>query len=85
MTDLADQPAKLAAGHYEGDHLSVHVLRSSTADFKRDGLIDGALVVWVNSGGSGNFRVLALILNDGGNLVQTDEAFLGDRIKITDL
>jgi hypothetical protein len=85
MMDMAGHPAKLVNGSYEGDHLSVQVLHTASADFNRDGLIDGVLIVWVNSGGSGNFRELCLILNNGNDLVQTDKAFLGDRIKIANL
>ena len=85
MTDLAGKPAKLVNGVFEGDHLRMHVLREVTADLNQDGLIDGLVIIFIDSGGSGNFRELCLMLNNGNRLVQTDKAFIGDRIKILNL
>jgi hypothetical protein len=85
LTDLADKPAKLVNGSFKGDHLSILVLREAAADLNRDGLIDGAVIIFENSGGSGNFRNLCLMLNNGKELVHTDTVFIGDRVKITDL
>ena len=84
-TDMAGEPAKLVNGDYQGDHLSVHVLRTATADFNQDGLIDGAVIIWRNSGGSGNFREICLMSSNGKEMVQSDQVFIGDRIKIVNL
>lgn len=85
IKDLAGKPARLVNGAFQGDHLSIRVLRTATADLNRDGLIDGAVIVLVNSGGSGNFRTLCLLMNDGEKMVHTDGTSIGDRIRITDL
>ncbi len=85
ITDLANKPAKLVNGTFNGDHLRIFVLREATADLNQDGLIDGVVIIFRDSGGSGNYRELCLILNNGKKLVHTDRAFIGDRIKITNL
>ncbi len=85
ITDLAGKSAKLKNGTFKGDHLLIHVLYEAVADFNNDGLIDGVIIIFENSGGSGNFRELCLMFNNGDKLVQADQAFIGDRIKITSL
>jgi len=85
MKDLKDRPAKLKNGSFEGDHLSVRLLEAATADLNRDGAIDGVAVVVSNSGGSGNFRELCLLLGNGRKLRHVDTACIGDRIKVTKL
>lgn len=83
--DLAGTPAILVDGVFHGDHLDVRVLRTATGDLDRDGREDGVALVLENSGGSGNFRTLCLLLNDGQKMVHVDSANVGDRVRITDL
>ncbi len=85
ITDLAGRPARLVNGMFKGDHLIINVVREAAADLNQDGLIDGAIIIFENSGGSGNFRELCLLLNNGNHLIQADQAYIGDRIGITDL
>jgi hypothetical protein len=85
MHDLAGKTVKLVDGAFKGDHLEVQVLKTAIADFNEDGLMDGAILAWEDSGGSGTFRVLCLLLNNGNTMVNTDKVYIGDRIKITDL
>ena len=84
----ADDPARpyhLVDGRLSGDHLEIRVLKSSSFDADGDGRPDGVVVTWENYGGSGNFRVLNLLLNRDGRLVNTDRVQLGDRIRVEDL
>jgi len=85
IKDLSDKPVKLVDGVFKGDHLSVYVVDAATANFNDDGLSDGVVVVALNSGGSGMFRILCLVYDNGIEKVQVDQALLGDRIKITNL
>jgi len=43
------------------------------------------IITNIDSGGSGNFRHLFLLVNDTQNLIEKDNIYLGDRIKVTDL
>ena len=54
-------------------------------DFNRDGLKDAAVVVTENEGGSGEFRSLAFLINDGTALVHRQSTGLGDRVIIKSL
>ncbi len=85
ITDMTGKPAKLVNGLFKGDHLRIHVLREAAGDLNQDGLIDGTVVIFENSGGSGNFRKLCLMLNNGKELAHTDTVSIGDRVKITSL
>jgi len=83
IRDLAGKPARLVNGVFEGDHLHIEVLQEETADLNQDGLIDGVVIIVENSGGSGNFREICLMLNNGNKLIHTDMVFIGDRIRVT--
>jgi len=85
LNDLVGQPATLENGVFAGDHLTVQVLESAVGDLNQDGLSDAVIVILKNTGGSGNFRDLCLLLNVNGELEHTDSVTLGDRIKVTSL
>lgn len=85
MKDLEGNPVKLINGAFQGNHLSIKVIQTATADLNRDGLLDCAIIIFENYGGSGNFRKLYLLINNGKEIIHTDEKFIGDRIKITNL
>lgn len=85
LKDLSGNPVKFKQDTFEGDHLKITVERSVSADFDEDGKVDMAMVAKVDSGGSGNFRHLFLLANDGHNLIESDDVFLGDRIRVTNL
>lgn len=78
-------PVKLVNGEFRGEQLRIHVLKGATADLNQDGLVDGVVTIFSDSGGAGNIRELCLLLNDGKEMVHTDKAFIGDRIRITNL
>ena len=83
-----DDPARpyhLVDGRMTGDHLDIRVLKKAACDFDGDGLIDGVVITLENYGGSGNFRVLNLLVNRRGRLVNTDRIQLGDRVRVEDL
>lgn len=54
-------------------------------DFNRDGLRDAAVIIHESEGGSGDFRALAFLINDGRRLVHLASHYLGDRTKINSL
>jgi hypothetical protein len=85
IRDLEGKPAQLKNGSFKGDHLRVHLLKTATGDLNQDGAIDGVAVVLKDTGGSGNFRELCLLLSNGRELHHADTAFIGDRIKVTKL
>jgi hypothetical protein len=65
--------------------LKIEVINKISADFDQDEKIDMAMIANIDSGGSGNFRHLFLLKNDGQNLIESDKVFLGDRIEIVGL
>ena len=54
-------------------------------DFNHDGLEDAAVLIMENEGGSGCFRSLAFLMNDGTKLVHQKSGYLGDRVIINSL
>ena len=83
--DHSGKQAMLVNGQFKGDHLSLSLLESAKADFNGDGKSEGVVVLSEDTGGSGTFKVLCLLMNDGSSLVNTSRIYLGDRIKLTGL
>jgi hypothetical protein len=54
-------------------------------DFNHDGLTDATVVIAQGEGGSGHFRELAFLINDGTQLVHRVSHYLGDRVIINSL
>jgi len=81
-TDLSGNAAIIRSGKFKGDHLQIEILKTASGDLNKDNLIDGVAVCWINSGGSGNFRQLALLINTGKDMIHVDSAHLGDRIRM---
>lgn len=63
--------------YYEGHYVY--------GDFNHDGLKDAAVIISEGEGGSGDFRALAFLINDGQCLVHRVSYDLGDRVKINSL
>lgn len=63
--------------YFEGHHVY--------GDFNRDGLKDAAVIISEGEGGSGDFRALAFLINDGHRLVHRASHYLGDRVIINSL
>lgn len=54
-------------------------------DLDGDGVEDAAVILIVQSGGSGTFYYLCAVLNEAGDPLNEATLFLGDRIRIRDL
>ena len=54
-------------------------------DLNGDGAKDAVVVINVNTGGSGTFMDLAIVINDHGKPVHVDSYGLGDRVSISDV
>ncbi len=59
--------------------------RYACGDLNGDGWDDAAVILVVQSGGSGTFYYLCAVINEEGSLVNVATLFLGDRIQIRDL
>ncbi len=84
--------AKLVAGSYKekiaNSAIQVTVLfndLTATGDLSGNGSLDSAVILTVNSGGSGTFYNLYGILNDKGTPKPSAPELLGDRIKLKGL
>ena len=66
-------------------HSMLYEDRYVYGDFNRDGLRDAAVVVAQSEGGSGHFRELAFLINDGERLVHRVSHYLGDRVIVRSL
>jgi hypothetical protein len=51
-------------------------------DLNGDGVDDAAVILIESSGGSGNFRYLAAVINQGGAPVNVATQFVGDREQV---
>lgn len=75
--------------HYEGELPASYGLRYDGyyvyGDFNHDGLKDAAVIITESEGGSGEFRSLAFLINNGTTLVHHKSVFLGDRIIVNSL
>lgn len=63
--------------HYDGQYVY--------GDFNHDKLRDAAVIITQGEGGSGSFRSLAFLINDGTQLVHRQCAYLGDRAVVNSL
>lgn len=59
--------------------------KSALGDLDRDGRDDAAVVLAVQSGGSGTFRYLIAMQNTGNGTLQQDSLLLGDRVRVRNL
>lgn len=77
----------LANGHYEDSDLVNADLDGLAAigDVDGDGVEDRAVLLVTSTGGSGVFRELYVLRRQGGALVVSAPALLGDRVEVNDL
>ena len=87
MPDLG--AIQLVDGAYEdkyGDGATqvnqVGFLSAALGDLNTDAADDAAVVLWMNTGGSGTFIYLAAMVDVGGIPVQADIGMLGDRAQV---
>ena len=86
---IYDEPVQLTDGKYEGEPfvpggasrptVVLHPEVYAFGDLNGDGVDDAAVILIENSGGSGNFRYLAAVINEGGAPVNVATQFIGDR------
>lgn len=81
--------APLQEGYYEetsapdsATMITVQLSQQAFGDIDQDGFEDAAVTLVVESGGSGTFTYLALVLNEEGTAKPLPAVFLGDRIVI---
>ena len=87
QTPTFTKSVKLVSGKSEigsgADYLLVTLLdQVAVGDLNADGVPDAAVILAENSGGSGIFESLVIMLNQNGTPVQSATSLLGDRIKI---
>jgi len=86
---IYNEPVQLTDGKYEGEPfvpggasrptVTLHPEVYAFGDLNGDGVDDAAVILIENSGGSGNFRYLAAVINEGGAPVNVATQFVGDR------
>jgi hypothetical protein len=87
---VSQMKVKLSNGYYEArsgnDYLEVRITSDiAEGDLNGDGIADAALVIAENTGGTGRFASLVIVLNQNGNPVQTALYQIGDRVKINQI
>jgi len=89
-----DQPTvKLENGYYfkqypdsaSGLEVSIYKNKIAFGDLNSDGKKDAAVILDTNGGGSGFFRELAIMLNEGGKPIYLTSVALGDRVIINSI
>ncbi|MBI3332805.1 MAG: hypothetical protein HYZ93_01795 [Candidatus Omnitrophica bacterium] len=82
----ATQEATLVDGVHDEPYLTVEYTdRYTYGDFNGDGLKDAAVIVTESGGGSGNWYVLAFLINDGEKFVHRASRVLDDRAIINSM
>ena len=83
---------QLKDGHFEQKYgqgatqvNQVDFQQMAIGDLNKDGAPDVAVILAVNTGGSGVFIYMAVLLNQGGNPVQAAIEQLGDRVQVNAL
>jgi heat shock protein HslJ len=89
---IYDEPVQLADGRYEGEPfvpggasrptVVLHPEVYAFGDLNGDGVDDAAVILIESSGGSGNFRYLAAVINEDGISVNVATQFIGDREQV---
>ena len=90
----ASGKAKLTDGTYfepyepgsaSGVHLTLMSEHLALGDLNSDGVDDAVVILEASGGGSGTFRYLTAVLNEGGQPRHVASALLGDRVHIESL
>lgn len=80
--------AQLVDGKFEekfpdsASGVQVNFVKQASGDLDKDGLPDSAVILAVNTGGSGTFEHLVAVVNQDGQPLQRAVTVLGDRVKI---
>jgi hypothetical protein len=89
---IYDEAVQLTDGQYEGEPfipggasrptVVLHPEVYAFGDLNGDGVDDAAVILIESSGGSGNFRYLAAVINEDGIPVNVATQFVGDREQV---
>jgi hypothetical protein len=84
---VSNKTVRLAGGSYTAgsgaDYISANLMdKVAFGDLNGDGKPDSAILLAENTGGSGTFISLVVVLDENGQPVQTSSALIGDRAKI---
>jgi hypothetical protein len=84
--EYATQVATLVDGVHDEPYLTVEYAdRYAYGDFNGDGLKDAAVIVTESGGGTGNWYILAFLINDGEKFVHRASRVLDDRAIINSM
>jgi hypothetical protein len=76
----------LNQGSYDADNIKVSLIKPiALGDVDQDGDQDGAVILAVDTGGSGIFIYLAVATINGDQVSNPDTYFLGDRVRVQSL
>jgi hypothetical protein len=87
---VSNKTVRLAGGSYRAtsgaDSIDVTLLdKVAFSDLNGDGKPDAVVLLAENTGGSGTFISLVVMLDENGQPVQSSSAFIGDRARITNV
>ena len=78
LKDFSNHKVVLKNGVFNGNHLYIKVLKK--IELKKYKI----LLLFINYGGSGNFREIAVLKRgNDGNFSHIQQEFIGDRVKVT--
>lgn len=78
-------PLKFTNGDHKHEYGTDRIIKTTVGDLNGDGLADGAVVYYVDGGGTGAFMRMAVFVCKGGKPVQVGMRTLGDRTKTNKL
>lgn len=81
-----DEPVQLVDGKHDNKEEQINLMLSDftlQADLDADGDQDGAAILYLNTGGSGVFSMLSVLINEEGELSPQYPYVIDDRVKVT--
>ena len=76
----------LSNGLYQQGSVTLTLIKpTAIGDVNQDGVNDAAVILALETGGSGTFEYLAIVSNQNGSLVNLDTYPLGDRVRVQTL
>lgn len=76
----------LSNGRYQQGSVTLTLIQpTAIGDVNQDGVDDAAVILALETGGSGTFEYLAIVSNQNGRLVNLDTYPLGDRVRVQTL
>ena len=84
LLEGSTDPVQLIDGKYENSEDLITLILSEfslEADLDQDGDLDGAALLSLNTGGSGIFTMLSILLNEDGKFTSLYPSIIDDRVK----